>query len=166
MSWNHLTNLTNRSRNLASSDLTRWFQSNNILLLVDVKQKPFVRVNQVLGSCIVAKWNLGEVKIETMLVSGRPSDWFVGLTGSSLWLLPVRLLACLPLCSVATLFATLKSFPPLPCCSGKYQAGKYPTDCISVTVPLVEASSRVAMDTSFHLHDYFPDPKLIYCLWD
>ena len=30
-----------------------------------------------------------------------------------------------------------------------------------MTVPLVEAASRVAMDTSFHLNDYFSDPPTL-----
>lgn len=36
------------------------------------------------------------------------------------------------------------------------QVGKHSTDCVSMTVPLVVAACRVAMDASFHPDDHFP----------
>ena len=75
-----------------------------------------------------------------------PCNWLESkprLAGNYSWLLCVCLLAGL---EHDILLAVLKSFPSLSPNSGKYQVGRYSTDCINVSVPLVVAPIRVAMD--------------------
>ena len=56
--------------------------------------------------------------------------------------------------SKATLLAVLKAFPPSCPNSGRYPIGTYSTDSISVTVPLVVAPHKVAMDIFFCADDH------------
>ena len=86
------------------------------------------------------KGNLGKVKIETMLFSGNPLEWFLGDLEFGREFLAVAL------CSL---------FPPSPSYSGESWVGKYSIEYVRVMVPFVVAPRRVVMDTSFH-HDHFP----------
>ena len=84
-------------------------------------------------------------------------------------MLCVVLVVCWPIAQPLCLLHR-KLVPPSPPSSGKYGVGKYSTDCNSVTVPLVVATRRVAMDTSSRSDDPFPGstnlkalaPKLIF----
>ena len=62
---------------------------------------------------------------------------------------------CLLACwlSMASLLAIIESFPSQTPNSGKYRFDKYSTDRVSVTVPLVVATCRIAMDTVTISHD-------------
>ena len=71
------------------------------------------------------------------------------------------LFACLLAYSTATFLAALKAFPSLTPSSGMYRVGKYSTDCMRATVPLVVATWSVAMDISSHPDDQFPPPPTL-----
>ena len=84
-----------------------------------------------------------------MQVRGFPLDCFGGDFEFGLVLLDICLFAGL-IYSTVILLAKSIAFPsqPPPSC-GKYQVGEYSPDCFSVTVPLVVAACRVAMDVAF-----------------
>lgn len=96
--------------------------------------------NFLLISFNVAKWNLGDVKIETMLVrvqQGVPCG-------------------CLLVYWTSTLLALHTENVLLPN-SGMFRNGEDSANCTSVTVPLVVDLFRVAMDTIF-CHDNYLIP--------
>ena len=106
----------------------------------------------------MAKCNLGKVKFKTMPISGRPTlrlrgDLFELSAGGASWF-ALHLLACLLACvkgHFARLFSSLFSLSTLPLVS-------IPLIGFSVTVPLVVAARRVAMDTSFLVPRCCPAP--------
>ena len=93
--------------------------------------------HDLLISFNVAKWNLGEVKIQTMLVrvqQGVPCG-------------------CLLAYWTHTLLAMHKENVSPPN-FGMHQNGEYFANCTSVTMPLVVDLFRVAMDTIFYHDNY------------
>ena len=102
----------------------------------------------------MAKCNLGKVKFKTMPVSSRPTLRLRGHLLSSLLGVPhdlhcICLLTCWPVSKVI-LFAYFQAFFPSP--PSLWQVSglvSIPLIGFSVTVPLVVAARRVAMDTSF-----------------
>lgn len=113
-----------------------------------------------------AKWNLGDVRIEKMLVSCCPSDRFGDQEFSKEFLMAALCsLACQPVVQPLCLLYW-KLFPFSPLNSVRYWVSKDSTDCICETVLLVVAAHKVAMDTTFCLDDLFPwAPMFIYCWW-
>lgn len=97
-------------------------------------------------------------------------SWVTWILSGMFWISMVTL-GLIAFWTISSSFSLLNWYllSPSPPNSGKYQVGKYRTDCFSVTGLLMMATCWTAMDTSFPPYNDFwwihlrtPAPKVIY----